>query len=269
MAFSLPCNRAVAVPCRSTSDISPYTRSTARDAGWQWRIPLQHRIGNGHVFSNHFISEDAAIATLLANLDGEPLADPRIIPFTTGRRKRSWIKNCVAFGLAAGFLEPLESTSIWLVQSGLTRLMAMFPHRDFLQADIDRYNRYVSQEYELIRDFIILHYKATERSDSEFWKHCRTMAIPDRLAHKIDVFQSYGRTDRESGEYFAEPSWFAVMVGQLLTPQTYDPVADAVPIEESRRSLHHMASSIARAVDYMPAHKDFLAQHCAAQELSS
>ena len=159
----LPCDRAIAVPCESAPAITPYTSSTAHTAGWQWRIPLQHRIGNGHVFSAEYISEMRPRDILLANLDGKPLADPRVVPFKTGRRNKSWIKNCVALGLSAGFIEPLESTAIWLVQSGLSRLMTLFPDRTFQQADIDRYNRTIANEYEIVREFVVLHYKATER----------------------------------------------------------------------------------------------------------
>ena len=265
----LPCNRAIAVPCESAPDITPYTRSTAHSAGWQWRIPLQHRIGNGHVFSTAFMSEDEATRILLSNLDGKPLADPRVVPFTTGRRRRSWIKNCVALGLAAGFIEPLESTAIWLVQSGLSRLLTMFPDRSFRPADIDRYNRIMGNEYELVREFVVLHYKATERADSDFWKYCRDMEVPERLAEKIRVFEAYGRTWREAEELFNDTSWFAVMIGQLMKPQTYDPVADIMPIEETRRRLKHIAETVHNSAEYMPSHNDFIRQNCAAKDLAA
>ncbi|QNM81859.1 tryptophan 7-halogenase [Sphingomonas sabuli] len=265
----LPCNRAIAVPCESTDDIVPYTRSTARSAGWQWRIPLQHRIGNGHVFASDFISDEDAADTLLSNLDGKPLADPRVVPFTTGRRKQMWVKNCVSLGLAAGFLEPLESTSIWLVQSGLSRLMTMFPDRTFQQADIDRYNRIVSNEYEIVREFLVLHYKATERDDSEFWKYCRNMPIPERLEEKIRVFNAYGRTFRENDELFNDTSWFAVMIGQLMRPRTYDPVADILSVDETRARLRHIADTVHNSADYMPSHKQFIIENCAAEELAA
>ena len=263
----LPCNRAVAVPCESTADITPYTRSTARKAGWQWRIPLQHRIGNGHVYSSDFMSDDEAIDILMNNLDGRPLADPRIVPFKTGRRKQVWVKNCVALGLAAGFIEPLESTSIWLVQSGLSRLMTMFPDRTFQQADIDRYNRIVAYEYEIVREFLVLHYNATERDDSEFWNYCRTMEIPDRLKEKYEVFRAHGRTFRENDELFNDTSWFAVMVGQLMKARTYDPVADIMPLEETRQRLRHIAQTVHNSAEYMPTHRDYIREHCASEEL--
>ena len=260
----LPCDRAVAVPCESTPDITPFTRSTARSAGWQWRIPLQHRIGNGHVFSSSFMSDDVAIDILLANLDGKPLADPRIVPFKTGHRKKFWDKNVVAIGLSSGFMEPLESTSIWLIQSSIARLMAMFPDRSFAQANIDRYNRILLTEFAEIRDFLILHYKVTERDDSPFWDYCRTMEVPDRLVEKMSIFEEYGRNFRDAEELFNDTSWFAVMFGQGMRPRTYDPVADIMDLEETRRRLTQIRGAVAASADYMPTHKEFIRQNCAA-----
>ncbi|MES2987225.1 MAG: tryptophan halogenase family protein [Pseudomonadota bacterium] len=260
----LPCNRAVAVPCESVDEWTPYTRSTAHTAGWQWRIPLQHRIGNGHVFSVDYMSEDEATGILLKNLDGKPLADPRTVRFTTGHRNQLWVKNCVALGLAGGFIEPLESTAIWLIQSGLSRLLSMFPDRDFRQADIDRYNRIMTTDYEEIRDFIILHYHATERDDSPFWNYCRNMEIPERLAEKMRVYQTHGRCFRENEELFNDTSWFAVMHGQLMKAESYDPVANIMSLEETRARLAHIKEAIANSADYMPKHKDFIREHCAA-----
>ena len=265
----LPCDRAVAVPCESTPDITPYTRSTARTAGWQWRIPLQHRTGNGHVFSSAHMSDEEAIEILLSNLDGKPLADPRIVPFRTGHRKKFWVKNVVAVGLSSGFMEPLESTSIWLIQSGIARLMAMFPDRSFSQATIDRYNRILINEFEEIRDFLILHYKATERDDTPFWDYCRTMPIPDRLTEKIRIFEEYGRNFRDADELFNDTSWFAVMFGQGLRPRTYDPVADIMPLDETRQRLRHIAEAVHNSAEFMPRHKDFIREHCAAPGLAA
>jgi tryptophan 7-halogenase len=259
----LPCDRAVAVPCAGGEEVASYTRSTARPAGWQWRIPLPHRIGNGHVFSSHHMSTDEATALLLANLDGEALADPRVVPFSTGHRKRFWIKNCVALGLASGFMEPLESTSIWLIQSGLARLMSMFPDRSFAQGTIDRYNRVLIHEYELIRDFLILHYKATERDDSSFWKRCRTMDVPDLLAEKLQVFRDYGRVFRDEDELFGEASWFAVMAGQGVSSRTHDPVADVLSVEDAGRRLEQIGETIRNSVAFMPSHRRFIEEHCA------
>ena len=260
----LPCNRAIAVPCAGVPELTPYTRSTAHSAGWQWRIALQHRTGNGHVFSSNFMSDEEAQRILLDNLDGEPLAEPRIVPFQTGHRRKFWDKNVVAIGLSAGFMEPLESTSIWMIQSGIARLMAMFPDRDFAPSTIARYNRVIATEYAEIRDFLILHYKATERDDSEFWNYCRTMAIPERLDEKIRVFREYGRTFRENEELFNDTSWFAVMLGQLMKPKTYDPIADIFSMDETRRRLDEIRQVVRNSADYMPSHRDFIAQNCAA-----
>ncbi|RYD58838.1 MAG: tryptophan 7-halogenase [Sphingomonadales bacterium] len=260
----LPCNRAIAVPCESIDDWTPYTRSTAHTAGWQWRIPLQHRIGNGHVFCSEFMSDDEATGILLANLDGKPLADPRVVPFMTGHRNKLWVKNCVALGLAGGFIEPLESTAIWLVQSGLSRFLTMFTDRDFNQADIDRYNRIMTTDYEEIRDFLVLHYNATERDDSPFWDYCRNMEVPERLAEKMRVYRSHGRCFRENEELFNDTSWFAVMHGQLMKAHSYDPVADTMSLDETRARLAHIKEAIANSADYMPRHRDFIREHCAA-----
>ena len=260
----LPCNRAAAVPCESGGELTPYTRSTARKAGWQWRIPLQHRIGNGYVYSSEYISDDEAVSTLLANLDGPARAEPRILRFVTGRRKKFWVKNCVTLGLASGFLEPLESTSIHLVQVGLAHLMTLFPDRRFVPVEIDRYNRLMTWEYERIRDFLVLHYKATERSDSPFWDYCRTMSIPDFLREKIDLFSERGRTFRENEELFTDTSWFAVLVGQNIRAQSHDPLVDVLSDDELRRRLSHIRATIRNCVDTMPSHHEFIARNCAA-----
>ncbi len=261
----LPCDRAVAVPCSGGEAVEPYTRSTARGAGWQWRIPLQHRIGNGHVYSSAHMSDDEATAILLANLDGEPLAEPRYVPFRTGHRVRLWDRNVVALGLSSGFMEPLESTSLWMIQSGLSRLMAMFPDRGFDPATIDRYNRIILTEYAEIRDFLILHYHATERTDTPFWDDCRTMAIPDRLIEKMRVFAAHGRVFRENEELFNDTSWFAVMHGQGMRPRAHDPMADAMPIDTTRARLDEIARAVRNSAEYMPMHREFIAAHCAAR----
>lgn len=260
----LPCDRAVAVPCASVAELTPYTRSTARQAGWQWRIPLQHRTGNGHVYCSKYLSDDEAAATLLANLDGEALAEPRQVFFQTGHREKFWVKNCVAIGLASGFMEPLESTSLWLIQSGMSRLMAMFPDKGFDTATIDRYNRILTTEFEEIRDFLILHYHVTERDDTPFWRYCREMPIPERLAEKMRVFLAHGRTFRENEELFNDTSWFAVMLGQLMRPRRHDPVADILSDAETAERLAKIRTAIANSADYMPDHRDFIARHCAA-----
>lgn len=260
----LPCNRALAVPCASVEDLTPFTRSTARKAGWQWRIPLQHRIGNGHVYCSDFISDDEAAHILLSNLDGEALAEPRMVKFTTGHRQSFWDGNCVAIGLSSGFMEPLESTSIWMIQNGIARLLANFPDRTFDAASRDRYNRLLTEESTFIRDFLVLHYKATVRDDSPFWNYCRTMPVSDRLAEKIRIFEATGRCFRENDELFNDTSWFAVMLGQGLLFRRHDPVADLLTVEETRRRLSEIRRAVAKSCEYMPDHRAFIAEHCAA-----
>ena len=259
----LPCDRAVAVPCRSVEPLIPMTRATAHGAGWQWRIPLQHRIGNGHVYSSRFMSQEDATAILMGNLDGEPLAEPRHIPFTPGRRKRVWNRNCVAMGLAAGFFEPIESTNIHLIQTSISRLMTMFPRGGFDQADIDEFNAQARIEYERVRDFIVLHYKATERDDTPFWQHCRAIEIPPTLQHKIDLYRSNGRFFREDNELFGELSWVQVMEGQRIHASGYHPFADLRPVDEVRAFLTDTQRVISKCVEAMPTHAEFIAQHCA------
>jgi tryptophan halogenase len=260
----LPCDRAVAVPCAKVAEPVPYTRSTAHSAGWQWRIPLQHRTGNGYVYCSQFISDDEAADTLLKNLDGEPLADPKFIRFTTGKRLKFWNKNCVALGLASGFMEPLESTSIHLVQSGIAKLMSLFPNRNFDQEDIDEYNRQVDFEYTRIRDFLIAHYHVTQRDDSEFWNYCRTMDVPDTLKQKMNHYRKNGRIFRTNEELFNETSWLEVMHGQGLKAEGYHPIVDTLSKDEIARRLESIRNVINKSVEYMPMHSEFIAKHCAA-----
>ena len=260
----LPCNRAIAVPCESVQPLLPLTRSTAHSAGWQWRIPLQHRIGNGHVYSSKFMGDDEAAAILLGNLDGKPLAEPRFIRYVPGRRNKVWNRNCVALGLAAGFFEPIESTNIHLIQTAIARLIALFPRMGFDAADIDEFNAQAKFEYERIRDFIILHYKATERDDSPFWNYCRTMDIPATLQHRMDLYRSSGRLFREGNELFAELSWLQVMHGQRVKANGYHPFADLQPKEVVTDFLHDIERVIGKCVDVMPTHADFIAANCAA-----
>ncbi|MED5621676.1 tryptophan halogenase family protein [Ideonella sp. BN130291] len=260
----LPCDRALAVPCESAPKLLPYTRSTARRAGWQWRIPLQHRIGNGHVYCSAHVSDDEAAATLMANLDGKPLGEPRPLKFTTGRRKKAWNRNVVAVGLSSGFLEPLESTSIHMIQSAIQRLIDYFPDEAFSQADVDEYNRQSQQEYERIRDFIILHYKLNQRDDSAFWKECAAMAVPETLTHKIALYASRGRLLRIDNELFSEEAWLQVMQGQNLVPQSYHPLVDVQREDDIAEYLESVRAVIVKCVELMPDHAQYIAQHCAA-----
>ncbi|MCI4643167.1 MAG: tryptophan 7-halogenase [Hyphomonadaceae bacterium] len=258
----LPCNRALAVASARTEPLLPYTRSTAHEAGWQWRIPLQHRTGNGHVFCDSFTSEDAAASTLLANLDGTPLSDPRPLRFTTGRRAVFWEKNCVAIGLSSGFLEPLESTSIHLIQSNVSRLIELFPTRAFHPAHAALYNEQTAHEIELVRDFLILHYHLNQRDDSEFWRYCANMDIPDSLQAKMDLFAATGLLHKEPEDLFRESSWVQVMLGQNLMPAGYHEMANRLRPDQLRDFLAQVQTIIAKATSGLPAHGDFIAAHC-------
>ena len=259
----LPCDRAIAVPSAAVRPWRPYTRATAHAAGWQWRIPLQHRTGNGVVYASDHLSEDEATAILLAGLDGEPLADPRPLYFTTGRRRRAMIGNCVALGLAAGFMEPLESTSIHLVQSGIARLLALFPRARPTAPTVTAFNRQTAQEWEAIRDLLVLHYHANGRPE-HFWQARRAAPIPDRLRDRIDLFRQTGTITREGDELFTEVGWLQVMLGQHIMPETCHPLADALAHDQLAAFLdgaRRRAVAVARA---MPRHDDFIARHCAA-----
>jgi tryptophan halogenase len=262
----LPCDRALAVPTRRIADPAPFTRATARSAGWQWRIPLQHRTGNGYVYCSRFISDEDARAELLANLDAEPLAEPRPLRFTAGRREQSWAKNCVSVGLASGFLEPLESTSIHLIQTAVSRLLSLFPERDFDSLVVGEYNRQSREEIESIRDFLILHYNATERSDTPFWDYCRTMDVPDSLRFKTEMFRRTGRVPEPAYDLFHPPSWIAVLLGQGIVPESFDPMVDGVVPPEASAILAGMRKVIADTVKSMPTHQQFIDRHCRADE---
>jgi tryptophan halogenase len=261
----LPCDRAWAVPCELSGDLLPYTRATARPAGWQWRIGLQHRTGNGHVFSSRFMSDDEAASILLDNLDGKALADPRLLRFTAGKRNKVWNKNVVAVGLSSGFLEPLESTSIHLIQSTVSRLVNFFPDAGFHQADIDEFNRQCDFEVERIRDFLILHYHATERSDTPFWDYCRTMAIPETLRRKLDLYKAHGRVVRENEELFTPIGWQQVMHGQGVRAAGYNPLVDLLGEKELADFLGNIRNVVGKCVNVMPSHKDFIAAIVAAR----
>jgi tryptophan halogenase len=260
----LPCNRAWAVPTANAGAIRPYTQSIAHSAGWQWRIPLQHRTGNGHVFCSDYISEDEARSVLVNHLEGDMLAEPRLIRFLTGRRNLFWNRNVVALGLASGFLEPLESTSIHLIQSGVSRLLALFPHTGIHPAEVEEYNRQCALEFERIRDFIILHYHANERDDSRFWADRREMKVPESLAHKMALFAANGVIYREQEDLFTESSWLQVLLGQGVDPIGYHPMADQLSEADLEGFLTHLQMVIAGAVDRMPTHEAYIASHCAA-----
>ena len=263
----LPCDRALAVPCESVGPPTPYTRSTARAAGWQWRIPLQNRTGNGYVYASTHLSDDEAAATLLQNLDGPALAEPRLLRFTTGMRRKVWNKNVVALGLASGFLEPLESTSIYMIQSGIARLLNLFPQADFSAVVSERYNAQAVFEYERIRDFLILHYHATARDDSAFWRQCRAMSIPPQLRDNIALFRDSGRFFRDAEEMFATVSWVQVMLGQGIAPRGYHPLVDQMPEHDLRRFIDGVGKVVASCVDSMPMHQVFIDRYCVAPGL--
>jgi tryptophan halogenase len=262
----LPVDRALVQPCEKVGPPTPYTRATAHLGGWQFRIPLQHRTGNGHVYSSQFSSEDAAAGILLKTLDGKPLADPKLLKFTTGKRRKLWDKNVIAVGLAGGFLEPLESTAIYLIQSGINRLMNLFPTADCDPALQHAYNEQSTFEYERIRDFIILHYHATERDDTEFWNYVRTMSVPDPLKSVIDLFAASGQFFRNGDELFTLPSWVQVMLGQRIYPQTYHPAVDWVADQDMLALISHVERVVASNVQLMPLHEDFIARCCSAKQ---
>ena len=262
----LPCDRAVALPCNRDdgSGPLPYTRATAHAAGWQWQVPLQHRNGNGHVYCSQHMSDDEAHDILVSNLAGKPTADPNFLRFTTGRRKKFWNKNVVALGLAGGFMEPLESTSIHLINTGINKLVAVLSLDGITQAQEDAFNRLTGREYARIRDFLILHYHATERTDSEFWNACRTMDVPDSLKEKMALFRHNGQIFREEDELFTETSWAAVMLGQRVAMGGHNAMADAIGPEVMGKEVTGIEQSIRWLVQQMPAHGDYLAKYCPA-----
>jgi tryptophan halogenase len=263
------CDSAVALQTESVGPALPYTRSIAHDSGWQWRIPLQHRVGNGMVYCSRYIADEAAKQTLLSNIEGKVLTEPRVIKFRPGQRLKTWKKNCVAIGLASGFIEPLESTSIHLIQRGITRLMQMFPSAGIRQSDIDEYNRQAWTEIEYIRDFIVLHYHVTQREDSPFWRSCKGMEIPASLAHRIGLFQETARVFRSQNELFGENSWIQVMLGQGMYPEAHHPAADLMGDAELSGFLNDIKMKVDRTVAQLPAHQTYVEQYCKAPEMAA
>ena len=260
----LPCDSAVAVQTESVGPPIPYTRSIAREAGWQWRIPLQHRVGNGLVFSSKHWSDDEAIDILLNNVEGETLTEPRVLKFQAGQRKKHWHKNCVAVGLSSGFIEPLESTSIHLIQRSVIRLMQLFPYAGICQPDVDEFNKQMREEIEHIRDFIVLHYHVTERNDSEFWRYCSSMEVPNSLQHRIDLFKQTGRVFKLPTELFGENSWVQVMLGQGLVPEQYHPIVNMMTEDELKKFLNGIRDSATNLVGQLPDHQRFIDHYCRA-----
>lgn len=260
----LPMNSAVAVQTESIGEPIPYTRSIARDAGWQWRIPLQNRVGNGLVFCDRYLSDDEGISTLMANIEGKPITEPRVIKFKTGTRRKHWNKNVIAMGLSSGFIEPLESTSIHLIQRSITRLMQMFPYDGIREPDIAEFNTQMDFEIINIRDFIILHYHVTNRTDTPFWRFCRSMEIPDSLQHRIELFKQTGRVFQVPTELFGENSWTQVMLGQGLIPEQYHPIVNMMDDAELESFLSSIDQSVKSKVSQLPKHLDFINYYCKA-----
>lgn len=260
----LPCDRAVAIPCARVEPPAPYTQAFAEDSGWRWRIPLQNRTGNGVVYSSAFTSDDSAIEDkLLQSIDGEALAPPNRLRFTPGRRREMWVKNCISIGLSSGFLEPLESTNIHLIQSSIFRTLLYFPNQEFDQTEIDSYNREAEREIENIRDFVMLHYKVTEREDTPFWKYCKYMVVPETLQRRIDMFEAHGRIPIGPEEFFSYPSWLSVLHGQGLRPRAPVLQAMAFPEKEVVTYMNSLKKKVDMAVGAMPPHADYLAAFCA------
>ena len=260
----LPCDRAMALPTTRTTPLAPYTRAIARKAGWQWRIPLQHRTGNGLVYCSRYMSDDQAASLLLENVEGEVLGDPRPLRFTTGHRARFWDRNCVALGLAAGFMEPLESTSIHLIQSGISRLLTLFPDAAFAPPLIDEYNRQTRLEFERIRDFLILHYHANGRVAEPFWEERLMTRVPDSLSHRMQLFRASGRVVREADELFTEQSWLQVLLGQGIDPTAWHPAADRLSDADLAAFLGQTRKAVKRVAARLPDHAEFLRQNCPA-----
>jgi tryptophan halogenase len=265
----LPCDRAIAVQTRSVRPPVPYTRAMAHDAGWQWRIPLQHRTGNGIVYSSRHLEQEQALERLLGNIEGDTLTQPNVLRFTTGARRRQWVRNCIAVGLSGGFLEPLESTGIHLIQRAVLRLIRMLPLREISDSDVNEFNEQQLTDMMQIRDFLILHYKANERTDSGFWRECASMPVPDSLAHKIELFRETGRVFRRNEELFGENSWIQVMMGQGIMPRSYHPIAARLTDDEVNKLLSTLRSNVEKTVASLPDHDAYVARYCGAVDASA
>ncbi|MDO3380918.1 tryptophan halogenase family protein [Gilvimarinus algae] len=260
----LPCDTAIVVQTQRKGAVPPYTRSVAQQAGWRWQIPLQYRVGNGVVFSSQYMSCDEAKDILLSNVDGMLLTEPRLVKFKTGRRKKTWNKNCIAIGLSSGFLEPLESTSIHMIMTAVTRLLQLFPSDEIKQSYVEEYNSQTKCEYERIRDFIILHYKVTERDDSPFWNYCRNMCVPPDLQHRIDLFKESGRSIQVEGELFRLDSWTQVMLGQGIIPELYHPIVELMSEDSLKKMLDDIATGVDSSMATMSTHDEFIQKYCTA-----
>jgi tryptophan 7-halogenase len=265
----LPCDRAITVSCQRRGPLLPYTRATADVAGWRWRMPLQHRTGNGFVYCREFTSNVSAQARLLCQLDAASLADIRLLKFKTGHRRRFWEKNCIAIGASGGFIEPLEGSGVHLIQAGIGRLLASFPDCSFSGAAINSYNRYMADQYQRIRDFNILHYMTTQRCDTPFWRHCREINFPESLQEKVELFRRNGTVLQDPADLFNEQSWIAVMLGQGIIPASHDPLADSLSQESVRKFARHIRGLIASTAAAMPLHEDFVEEHCATHPRSA
>jgi len=262
----LPCDSAIAVQTESVGPMVPYTRAIAHDAGWRWRIPLQHRTGNGLVYCERHLDQERALDRLLSAVEGRTTTEPRFIRFRTGARRKQWEKNCMVLGLAGGFMEPLESTSIHLIQKSIMRFLRLMPREGLSAADIREFNDQTFDDMESIRDFLILHYVVTERRDSDFWRYCANMEVPDSLAQKIALFRESGRVFRKNDELFAENSWVQVMLGQGLTPKSHHPLADKMSDEELTYFLDQIRKDVAKVAGQLPPHSDYVRQYCGASD---
>ncbi|WP_160154694.1 tryptophan halogenase family protein [Microbulbifer sp. ALW1] len=262
----LPCDRAIAIQTENVSAPPPYTRATAQPAGWSWKIPLQYRTGNGYVYASEYCSDDEAIDTLMAQLEGRPLTDPRVIPFQTGMRREIWKGNCLALGLASGFIEPLESTAIHLIARGMVHFMRHFPERDCQPVLAQEFNRRMAMDYEEIRDFIVLHYCLTQREDTAFWRWCKNMTLPDSLRQTLDYFQAQGGLPESLDPLFAPVSWRSVCEGMGLRPASYSPLINSFDYNTTRAHLLNYRQALEDFIQQLPDHQSFILKNCPSEK---